>query len=132
MSITLRIILIIGSILSFVLCVRKIKQAKLKVENSIIWMAGSFILVLMSIFDKFVGWLATKMGFMASVNFVFFIMILFLIIQVFIDNMRMSELNEKIKNGEKEVITYGVNPIEKDYETIFYGIQDNYIKVWSK
>jgi len=98
MSITLRIILIIGSILSFVLCVRKIKQAKLKVENSIIWMAGSFILVLMSIFDKFVGWLATKMGFMASVNFVFFIMILFLIIQVFIDNMRMSELNEKIKN----------------------------------
>ena len=43
-----------------------------------------------------------------------------------------SILNEKIKNGEKEVITYGVNPIEKDYETIFYGTQDNYIKVWSK
>ncbi len=98
MSITLRIILIIGSILSFVLCVKKIKEAKLKVENSIIWMAGSFILILMSIFDNAVRWLATKMGFMASVNFVFFTMILFLIIQVFVDNIRMSELNEKIKN----------------------------------
>ncbi|MBO5477507.1 MAG: DUF2304 domain-containing protein [Clostridia bacterium] len=98
MSITLRIILLIGSIVSFFLCVKKIKQAKLKVENSIIWMIGSLILVLMSIFSDGVAWLATKLGFMASVNFVFFIIIFFLLIQVFIDNLRISELNEKIKN----------------------------------
>lgn len=98
MSLTLRIILIIGSLISFLLCVKKIKQAKLKVENSIIWMLGSFILILMSIFDNAVGWLATKLGFMAPVNFVFFIIIVFLLIQVFIDNIRLSELNEKIKN----------------------------------
>ncbi len=98
MSLTLRIILIIGSLISFILCIKKIKQAKLKVENSIIWMAGSFILILMSIFDQAVAWVANKIGFMASVNFVFFIMILFLLIQVFIDNIKMSELNEKVKN----------------------------------
>lgn len=98
MSITLRIILLIGSIISFLFCVKKIKQAKLKVENSIIWMLGSFILVLMSIFSDGVAWLANKLGFMASVNFVFFILISFLLIQVFIDNLRISELNEKIKN----------------------------------
>lgn len=98
MSLTLRIILIIGSLISFILCVKKIKQAKLKVENSITWMAGSFILVIMAIFDQAVAWLATKLGFMASVNFVFFIMIVFLLIQVFIDNIRLSALNEKIKN----------------------------------
>lgn len=98
MSLTLRIILIIGSLISFILCVSKIKQAKLKIENSITWMAGSFILILMSIFDKVVGWFALKLGFMAPVNFVFLIIILFLLVQVFIDNIRMSELNEKIKN----------------------------------
>ncbi len=98
MSLTLRIILIIGSLISFILCIKKIKQAKLKVENSITWMAGSFILILMSIFDQAVAWVANKIGFMASVNFVFFIMILFLLIQVFIDNIKMSELNEKVKN----------------------------------
>lgn len=98
MSITLRVILIIGSLISFILCVKKIKQAKLKVENSIIWMLGSFVLILMAIFDGAVGWIANKLGFMASVNFVFLIMIFFLLMQVFIDNMRMAELNEKVKN----------------------------------
>lgn len=98
MSITLRVILIIGSLISFILCVKKIKQAKLKVENSIIWMLGSFVLILMAIFDGAVGWIANKLGFMASVNFVFLIMIFFLLMQVFIDNIRMAELNEKVKN----------------------------------
>ena len=98
MSITLRIILILGSLISFILCVKKIKQAKLKVENSIIWMLGSFVLILMASVDGAVGWIANKLGFMASVNFVFLIMIFFLLMQVFIDNMRMAELNEKVKN----------------------------------
>ena len=78
MSITLRIILILGSLISFILCVKKIKQAKLKVENSIIWMLGSFMLILMAIFDGAVGWIANKLGFMAPVNFVFLAIIIFL------------------------------------------------------
>ena len=81
MSLTLRIILLIGSLISFYLCVKKIKQAKLKVENSITWMMGSFVLILMSIFDQAVQWLANKLGFMASVNFVFFIIIVFFSLQ---------------------------------------------------
>ena len=98
MTITLRVILLVGSVISFILCVRRIKQAKLKVENSIIWMVGSFVLILMSIFSNAVGWLSNKLGFMAPVNFVFFMIMVFLLIQVFVDNIRLSELNEKIKN----------------------------------
>ena len=98
MSITLRVILLVGSVISFILCVRRIKQAKLKVENSIIWMVGSFVLILMSIFSNAVAWLSNKLGFMAPVNFVFFMIMVFLLIQVFVDNIRLSELNEKIKN----------------------------------
>ena len=98
MSITLRIILIICSLISFFLCVTKIKQAKLKVENSIVWMTGSIILILMSIFSNVVGWISSKLGFMAPVNFVFLVIIGFLLIQTFIDNIRISTLNEKIKD----------------------------------
>lgn len=98
MTITLRIVLIICSIISFVLCVIKIKQAKLKVTNSVIWMTGSILLILMSIFSKAVEWISLKLGFLAPVNFVFFILIVFLLIQLFIDNIRISQLNEKIKD----------------------------------
>ena len=98
MTITLRIILIICSLIAFLLCITKIKQAKLKVENSVIWMIGSIILILMSIFSDAVEWISNRLGFMAPVNFVFLVIIGFLLIQLFIDNIRVSQLNEKIKD----------------------------------
>lgn len=98
MSVTLRVILIIGSFLAFLLCVTKIKQSKLKVENAVTWMLGSILLILMSIFSDVVGWLANLLGFVSPVNFVFLIMITFLLIQTFIDNIHITVLNEKIKD----------------------------------
>lgn len=98
MSITLRIILIISSFIAFLLCVMKIKQSKLKVENAVTWMLGSFILILMSIFANAVGYISNLLGFVSPVNFVFLIMIAFLLIQVFIDNLHITLLNEKIKD----------------------------------
>lgn len=98
MTFTLRIILIICSLISFVLCIKKIKQSKLKIENSVIWMIGSIILIIMSIFANAVEWISNRLGFMAPVNFVFLIIIGFLLIQTFIDNIRISTLNEKIKD----------------------------------
>ena len=98
MSITLRIILIISSFIAFLLCVMKIKQSKLKVENAVTWMLGSFVLILMSIFANAVGYISNLLGFVSPVNFVFLIMIAFLLIQVFIDNLHITLLNEKIKD----------------------------------
>lgn len=98
MSITLRILLIIASLFSCFLCVKRIKQAKLKIENSVIWMIGSILLIFMSIFSGAVGWISSKLGFMAPVNFIFFVVIVFLLIQTFVNNIKISTLNEKIKD----------------------------------
>lgn len=98
MSNTLRIILILSSFIAFLLCVMKIKQSKLKVENAVTWMFGSIVLILMSLFANAVGWISNLLGFVSPVNFVFFIMISFLLIQVFIDNLHITQLNEKIKD----------------------------------
>ena len=62
------------------------------------WMVGCLILILMSIFSNVVEWISVKLGFIAPVNFVFLTMIGFLLIQMFIYNIRISELNEKIKD----------------------------------
>ena len=72
--------------------------AKLKVENSVVWLIGSILLILMSIFYNVVEWISVKLGFIAPVNFVFLVVIFFLLIQTFIDNIRISLLNEKIKD----------------------------------
>lgn len=98
MSITLRIILIMGSFLAFFLCITKIKQSKLKIENSVIWILGSIILIIMSIFSNVVSWLSNMLGFVSPVNFAFLIIIAFLLIQTFIDDIHITVLNEKIKD----------------------------------
>lgn len=98
MSITLRVILIICSSISFFLCIKKIKKAQLKIENSVIWMFGSIVLIFMSLFSNIVEWISVRLGFMAPVNFVFLAIIAFLLIQVFINNIKISQLNDKIKD----------------------------------
>lgn len=98
MTVTLRIILIICSFLSFILCIKKVKQSKLKVIDSIIWVIGSFILILMSIFSSAVEWISIQLGFLAPVNFVFLVIMGFLLIESFISNIKISMLNEKIKD----------------------------------
>ena len=52
----------------------------------------------MSIFSNVVEWISNLLGFVSPVNFVFLVMIAFLLIQVFIDNIHITELNEKIKD----------------------------------
>lgn len=98
MSVTLRITLIICSILSFILCVMKIKKSELKIENSITWLLGSILLILMSIFSDVVTWVSALLGFEAPVNFVWMCAIGFLLVELFLDNIRISNLNEKVKN----------------------------------
>ena len=98
MDIILRIILVAGSIGLFLLCIIKIKQAKMKVTHSMTWMCGSIILILMGIFTDAVGWISYQLGFLSPSNFVFMIVIAYLLFQAFIDNIRISALNEKIKD----------------------------------
>ena len=98
MSVTLRVILIISSFIAFYLCITKIKKSQLKIENSVTWMLGCIILILMSIFPNVVVWISEKLGFVAPVNFIFLVMIAFLLMQIFIDNIHITSLNEKIKD----------------------------------
>lgn len=98
MSLTLRIILIVCSILSFALCISKVKQSKMQVTDSVVWMVGTVILILMSVFSNVVDWIAVKLGFIAPVNFVFLIIIAFLLIQGFLLDSRVSILSNKVKD----------------------------------
>ena len=113
MSITLRVILIISSFISFFLSVKKIKQSKLKVANSVTWMFGSIVLILMSIFSGIVEWVAEKLGFMAPVNFVFLVTIGFLLIQNFLNNLQIAKLNEKVKDMDHYIALKEYKEIEK-------------------
>lgn len=104
MSVTLRVLLIISSFIAFYLCITKIKKSQLKIENSVTWMFGCIILILISIFPNIVIWISGKLGFVAPVNFIFLVIIAFLLIQTFIDNIHITSLNEKIKELDHYIV----------------------------
>lgn len=98
MLVALRIILIISSLLSFVMCIKKVKQSKTRVADSIIWVIGAFVLIIMSIFSSVVVKISARLGFNAPANFVFLIAIGFLLIETFISNIKIAILSEKLKD----------------------------------
>lgn len=98
MTTTLRIVLILFSIITAILVIRKVKQSKLKTEDSVIWIIGSIILIVMTIFSGLVEWVAVKLGFMTTVNFVLVSISFFLLLTTFNQNIKISLLNENIKN----------------------------------
>lgn len=98
MTTTLKILLILGSILTFVFIIRKIRKSQMNIADAIIWIIGAMFLMFISIFSELMDFLALKLGFLSTVNFVFVFFIFFLIIMMFSQTVKISILNEKIKN----------------------------------
>ncbi|MBS5115386.1 MAG: DUF2304 domain-containing protein [Erysipelotrichaceae bacterium] len=98
MTITLKIVLILCSLITLLFVVRKIRKSQLRIEDAVVWILGAVFLLFISIFSSFMDYLAIKLGFLSTVNFVFFFFIGFLILIVFNQTIKISQLNEKIKN----------------------------------
>ena len=103
MSLTLRVILILCSVIAFFMSIKKMQQSKLKMTDFVLWMFGCAFLILMSVFTGAVSRISELLGFMAPVNFVFLVIISFLLIVVFTQNIRLSQLEEKIKDIDHHI-----------------------------
>ena len=83
MSVSLRIILVIASILVVFYVLRRIRKAKLKIEYSLFWIVFSFLLLIISIFPKIANFFAKICGIQSPVNFVFLFIIFILMLHSF-------------------------------------------------
>ena len=98
MTITLQIILIVVSIITFLFVINKIRKSQLNIEDAVVWILLSLLLIMMSLCLPFIDQIAHMMGFMSTSNFVFTMMLFFLIVIVFGLTAKVSLLNEKVKN----------------------------------
>ena len=114
MTTTLRILLIAFSCATAIIVIKKVKQSKLKTEDAVIWIIGSSLLIAMSIFAKAVEWISIKLGFMSTVNFVFVVISFFLLVTAFNQSIKISTLNEKIKNLNHHIALKETKKEEED------------------
>ena len=97
MTTMLRVLLIVVSVLTMVMMVKKIRQAKVQIEDSIFWLLLSFLLVIFSLFPRTADGLAALVGIYYTANFLFLFTIFLLLVKVFTMSLRISQLEAKLK-----------------------------------
>lgn len=115
MGIILRILLIVGAILSFSYMIKKIRQAKLKIEHTIFWLVFSVIMILMGVFPQIVYLVSDWIGFQSPVNMVFLMIIFILIVKLFLSTLQISQLENKVDSLVQQIaIDKKMNTNEKE------------------
>ena len=97
MSISLRIVLIVASVLMTAFMLRKIRQSRIQIEDSIFWIMVSVLLIIISVFPQAARMLATLLGIQSTVNFVFLFMIFILVVRLFYMTIRISQLDNRVR-----------------------------------
>lgn len=102
----IRIVLFLGSALSFFIVVRNIKKRKIRMEDGIFWIVIGFMLVVLSIFPQIAVWLAGVFGVQSASNFVFLLVIFLLGAHQFTLSIKISGLNVKLSElVQNEAVT---------------------------
>ncbi len=94
----LQIVFIIASILTIIYVIRKIRKHGLNIDDSIVWIIWSVVLLIFSVFSSIPYFLSEKLGFMSTSNFIFSLFIFFLYIMLFSQTIQISKLKEKQKD----------------------------------
>lgn len=97
MSIVLRAGLLIVSILTIIFITRKIRNAQVKLEDSLFWFCLAVLLLIFSIFPKIFYTLSSLAGVESPANLVFLFFIFILLILGFHLNVRVSQNDAKLK-----------------------------------
>lgn len=97
MTIELRVVLIGVSLLTLLFIAKKVRDSKVKLEDSIFWVCFAALILVISIFPEIFYFLSRLAGTDAPVHFVFLFFIFVLLIQIFQLSMRVSRADTKIK-----------------------------------
>ncbi|HIX16041.1 MAG TPA: DUF2304 domain-containing protein [Candidatus Hungatella pullicola] len=96
MTVALRCVLIVTSVFLTWFMLRKIRQSKIKIEDSIFWIMLSLLLVIFSLFPGLADILSDIVGTYSTSNFIFLLMIFILLMKVFSMSLKISQLERKV------------------------------------
>ena len=102
MSIALRVLLIIVSVMNTLNILRRIRKSKLQIDYSIFWLVFSMILIVIAVFPQIVIKLAQIIGFQSPANMVFLLVIFALMFKSFQSTLEISQLQYKIEDNRQK------------------------------
>lgn len=109
MTILLRCVLIIASILMLMYMVRKVRKSKVQIERTVFWIVFAIFIIIIGVFPQIVYGLADLLGIQSPANLVWVTVIFILLVKQFMTTLEISQLEIKVKNLVEELAL-------KDYE----------------
>lgn len=103
MTTNLRILLIAGAVLLFVLVARKIKKSQFDTHDTFFWLGLSVLLIIAAAFPQLVYLASNAMGFQSPSNFVFLVVIAILLWRLFRLQENVSFLRRKVMTIAQEI-----------------------------
>ena len=95
MSIQLRLILLTASFICFFFIIRKIRKAKIRIDDAIFWILSSILFIVMALLPAIPIQLSQLMGIESPANFVFLLAFGLIFIKLFMLSMAISLELEK-------------------------------------
>jgi len=102
-NLTLRILLISGSLLTLVFMLFRIRVSKTQIKDSVFWIFFSILLLVFAVFPGIAQWFSLLLGFQSPINFVLLAVIFILVIQLFFMSMKVSRLDAKLREIAQRV-----------------------------
>lgn len=92
-----RAVLIIVSVITMAYMLRKIRQSKLQIEDTMFWVFFSAVLVVFSLFPQAADACARAIGVYSTANFLFVSVIFLLLVKLFGMTLHLSQLESRQK-----------------------------------
>ena len=96
MTLLLRIELIVVSVMTFAVVIRKIRQSAMRIDDAVFWVLLTFLFLIFAVFPAVPDLLARLLGIYSTANFLFLFVIFVLLVKVFQMSRKISELEQKL------------------------------------
>ena len=103
MSVSLRVLCIVGAAATFLIVTNSIRRSRMRMDDAIFWVALSVGLVIVALFPGIATTLSRLLGFQAPSNFVFVAVIAILLIKLFTLSMEVSALKCRVTELAQEL-----------------------------
>ena len=97
------ILLVLGSVLTFLYIMRLIRKSTVRIEDTFFWIFFAIILITLSLFPDLAYQIAHRLGFQAPINLVYVVIIFVLIVNQFAMSLKISRLTIKQKELTQQV-----------------------------
>ncbi len=123
MSVLLRSVLLVAAAFSAIWIIYRIRRAKVRLEDTLFWIAMSAILLILGAFPQVSYWAAAMLGIQTPSNFVFLVMICLLFEKVLTMSILHSQMEEKYVTMAAE-IAIRCKDLEKQIEELKKVVED--------